>query len=420
MKLAGDSMQTFITTSATNYLLSGLSKDSTYWLGVRAVNGSNPGRRSIAQQVIPNSGACTLAAYNNDFTIDSLVAPATGRLFTSSQLGSTVIKARIRNLGSITSGSSFSISYQVNGGTVVTENTSASIAAKATNIYAFSAANSYDFSAAGTYTVKIWVKNTGDGQAANDTLTAVIKQLQNDPVTLAPTFTEGFETATAQSYSTKTIGLDGLDRCDYTRSGPYPRIRTFVNSGFARTGNRAITMDQSRDTTVTSTDSVITTFNLSNYTSTDQIWLDFYYKNHGTDFVAPGNQVWIRGNDQASWIAAYTLPINSSDFGIYQPASSINVTSVLAAAAQTISSSFQVKFGQQGYTSANSLYTDGDVDDGYSIDDVSLTKSSNDIGMVALTQPDITNSCGLGPERTGKRAGKKLHCRRTRPRVDQL
>ncbi len=154
-------------------------------------------------------------------------------------------------------------------------------------------------------------------------------------------------------------------------------------------------MDQARDTTVTSTDSVITTFNLSNYSSTDQIWLDFFYKNHGTDFVAPGNKVWIRGNDQATWIAAYTLPITTTDLGTYQPASSINITEVLATAGQIISSSFQVKFGQQGYTSANSVIPDADLDDGYSIDDISITKSSNDVGLYGLLQPDLTNPCGF-------------------------
>ncbi len=236
MKLQGDSMQTFASTVTPGFLLSGLSKDSSYWLAVRAVNGSNPGRRSIALQVIPNSGPCSLSSYNNDFTIDSLITPATGRLFTSTQLGVTAIRVRIRNLGSLVSGISFAISYQVNNGTIITENASVSIAAKGTSNYTFSVPNSYDFSAAGTYSVKVWVKNTGDGQAANDTLTRVVKQLLNDPLTLAPGFTEGFETATAQTYSTKISGLTGLDRCDYTNSGPYPRIRTFVNTGFARTG----------------------------------------------------------------------------------------------------------------------------------------------------------------------------------------
>ncbi len=137
MKLAGDSMQTFTTAATNSILLPGLNKDSTYWLSVRAMNGSNAGRRSVALQAIPNSGTCALATFNNDFTIDSLVAPATGRMFTSSQLGNTVIKARIRNLGAVTSGTSFTISYQVNGGTVVSESGSVSITAANTSIYSF-------------------------------------------------------------------------------------------------------------------------------------------------------------------------------------------------------------------------------------------------------------------------------------------
>jgi hypothetical protein len=42
-------------------------------------------------------------------------------------------------------------------------------------------------------------------------------------------------------------------------------------------------------------DSLITTFNLSGYSAANQLWLDFYYQNQGTTFSLPGNEVWIRG-----------------------------------------------------------------------------------------------------------------------------
>jgi len=399
MMLQTDSMQTIATTIGTTYLMAGLNKDSSYWLSVRAVNNTNAGRRSVAANIIPNSGACSLPAFDNDFTVDSLITPVTGRIFTSSQLGNSLLQVELRNLGNIASASPFNISYQVNNGTVVTESSAVSIAGGATYNYTFSNANSYNFSATGIYTIKTWINYPGDPQPINDTFITIVKHLQNDPLVLNPTYTESFESAAVKSYISKTMGLTGLDRFDFYNNNANGRARTFVNTGFARTGNRCATLDQVRNngTGTYSVDSLIGTFNLSGYSSTDHIWLDFYYKNHGIDFKVPGNKVWIRGNDQAAWIPVDTLSVNLSDIGIYKPSKNIDVSGILANAipVQTISSSFQVKFGEQGITSANSVIPDGNLDDGYSFDDITLTKSDNDAGMMALLQPTLSNICGL-------------------------
>ena len=397
MLLKADSMQSIASTTDTSYMIGGLNKDSSYWVSVRAISNTTAGRRSVAVNLIPNSGPCSLAAFNNDFTIDSLITPVTGRMFTSSQLGNTDIQVELKNLGSIASASPFNISFQVNGGAVVTESSPVSIPAGTAIIYTFSPGNKFDFSSPGNYVVKVWVDYPGDPQLSNDTLTTTIKQLRNDPITLNPIFTEGFESADPQSYVTRTIGFSGLDRCDFNSSDPNGRARTFVNTGFARTGMRCVTLDQSQNKPISSADSLITTFNLSGYTAADQIWLDFWYKNQGIDFSLPGNNVWIRGNDQAAWLLADSLSSRPADIGNYKASSSIDVTGILASAlpSQTIGSSFQVKFGEQGYTSANSVIPDGNLDDGYSFDDIVITKSSNDLGLNALIQPVLSNICNL-------------------------
>lgn len=402
MMLQGDSMQTIATITDTTYLLTGLNKNMGYWFSVRAVNNTTPGRRAVAVTVTPNSGPCTLAAFNNDYTIDSLFAPVTGRMFTSSQLGITALQVDIKNLGSVASASPFNISYQVNGGAITTESSSVSIAAGSSYTYAFSNANAYDFSAAGSYAIKVWIDYPGDPQLINDTLTTTIKHLQNDPLVLGPSYTEGFESATVQSYTTKTIGLDGLDRFDFNNSNTNGRARSFVDNGFARTGNKCATLDQVRNTAIASADSLVGTFNLSNYSATDQIWVDLYYKNQGIDFKAPGNSIWIRGNDQAAWVLADSLSYDLNDIGIYKAAKSIDVTGLLANAipAQTISSSFQIKLGEQGYTSANSVIPDGTVEDGYSFDDITLTRATNDVAAISLLQPNVNAICGLSNAET--------------------
>lgn len=396
MMLNGDSMQVVATTANTSYLLGGLSMSQRYWLGVRAVMGTIAGRRSISISVTPAAGACADAVFNNDLQADALIAPVTGRMFTPSQLGNVAPQFRIRNLGGVAIAGAFDICYQVNGGPIVTENISPGIAAKATYTHTFG--TPYDFSATGAYTVKAWVKFASDDQAGNDTLMTVVKHLQNDPIDLTTPFTEGFESAAAQTYGTGTRGFEGLDRCDFMSNNSNGRARTFVQTGMARTGNRAVTLDQRVNSSTPSADSLIVTFNLGNYITTDQIWLSFYYLNHGINFELPGNKVWIRGSETGAWIPVTDLSNDNNALGLYLKAAPVNITETLANAvpAQTISSSFQVKFGQNGYTSANSMVLDGDLDDGYTFDDVTLTLASNDAGMVQLVAPAVNNMCALG------------------------
>jgi subtilase family protein/type IX secretion system substrate protein len=399
MMLTVDTMRTIASTTDTSFLISGLNRDSSYWLTVRAMINGTPGIRALAGNITPNGGACTLIA--KDFTTDSLISPTTGRQFTSTQLSNaTNMQVEIKNLGNAASVNPFTISYQVNGGSIITETSPAVINANAAFNYTFT--TPVDFSAVGTYNAKIWVNYPGDTLHTNDTLNVVVKQLQNDTISLNPAFTEGFENAAAAAYTNNAFGFTGLDRCDFNLSNSNGRARTFVNTGFARTGDRCVTLDQSHYNAASTADSLITTFNLSNYSSADQLWLDFFYKNHGIDFSLPGNQIWIRGNDQAAWIPVLTLPSTNQVFGIYQSSGGIDITGTLANAspAQTVSSSFQVKFGEQGYTSANSVIPDSDLDDGFSFDDVTITKSANDVGLSALISPNLTAICNLSNAET--------------------
>ncbi|HLX90624.1 MAG TPA: T9SS type A sorting domain-containing protein, partial [Puia sp.] len=399
MQLVGDSMVTIGTTIAdTNYLVQGLNRDSSYWFSVRADFGASAGRRAVAVNITPTGGST--CALSNDLTIDSLIAPITGRMYTSTRLSNaTTLGIELKNLGGISTSGTFPVSYQINGGTVVTETISSSLSPHSAFNYTFG--TPFDFSAPGSYTIKAWVTYPSDTLHANDTLVTVIKNLQNDPLTLNPSFTEGFESATAASYLSPTRGFTGLDRCDFFASSLNGRARTFVDNGFARTGSRSAILDVMTLNSLTS-DSLVTTFNLSNYTSSDQIWLNFYVRNQGIEASLPGNQVWIRGNDQAAWVPVYTLPIDPATIGLYTGSPNIDITGTLAKAtpSQTISSSFQILFGEEGYTSANSVIPDGNLDNGYSFDDITITRASNDVGMNALISPTLKNFCFLSNAET--------------------
>ncbi len=395
MKLSGDTMQVIGHTTDTSFLVTPLNRDSTYWMAVRAVKAGFGGRRSIGQQIIPNSGPCSANSLNYDLVIDSLETPASGRQFTSSQLGIQRITVHVKNPGSVATSSPVSYSYQINGGAVVTEISPATLAAGSVVDYTFSPANNYDFSTPGIYQIKTWIHYGLDTIPSNDTITTTIKNLRNDPLVLSPSFTESFESAINKTYNAAQTGLDSLDRSDFSNSVPNGRLNSFFNTGFARTGTRSMLLDVTEQGTYAA-DSLVNTFNLSTYSASDQIWLDLYFKKQSTVPALPGNKIWIRGNDQAAWIPVKSLSDPTDPSGIYIKLN-LDLTGILASAfpAQTISSSFQVKCGSEGNTPAASSNPEALAGGGISFDDFILTNALNDVGMKALLQPSLKNICNL-------------------------
>jgi len=395
-QLKADTMAIIGNTTSLTYLISGLNSATTYWFGVSARNGAVNGRRSVSRSVLPSTGVCTLSMYDNDLKAVSIDAPVSGRQFTSTALTATTpIKFTIRNLDNIATTGSYDLYYQVNGGATVMETSAIAIAALATRQYTFT--TTADFSVPGVYSIKAWVKRAGDTQPVDDTTTVTIKNLPNALVTLP--VLDGFETASAKDYLINSTGLDGVDRVDFKTNTVRGRARTFVNTGFALNGSKAITLDQFPYNAAQTTDSLLMTYNLGNYISGQQLRLDFWYKNHGNE-NNPNNKVWIRGSDTKPWVLAYDLVANQASLGQYKHAV-ININDVLDTVlpAQPLSSSFQVKFSQQGNTSANNPNPIIDQDDGYTFDDVGIKEVSNDIGITRILSPSVSG-CGLAGNQT--------------------
>jgi hypothetical protein len=167
-----------------------------------------------------------------------------------------------------------------------------------------------------------------------------------------------------------------------------------VNTGFAYAGSKALTLDQSPYNATGSADSAIFNYNLANFAG-KQVRFDFYYKNHGQGTSENGNRVWIRGSESNNWVEAYNLYDNQADIGEWKKAL-ININDVLnnAVPAQTLTQTFQVKLGQQGYASANSVYPLVDIDDGYTFDNLVLNEANNDIAVTSINSPGKAG-CGL-------------------------
>ncbi|MCF0057568.1 S8 family serine peptidase [Dyadobacter sp. CY356] len=389
MMLQGDEMVSVATTTANNYTFSGLSKDQIYWVSVRARVNNIPGRRGVALSRKPDNGSCGGTMSDNDLKIDAILSPASsGRKFTSTELSASAsIKVRIKNLDDATSNGSFNISYYLDNNLIREQNISPAIAAGGTYDHTFDV--TADLSAVKSYVLKVVVNKASDAVAGNNTLTKTFVQLSNASVAMP--FSDDMETLSQQEYLAKQMGFSGSDRYDFTGSTASGRIRTFVNSGVAFSGNRALTMDTDRYVADGNTNYLDATFNLSAFNAaTDDIRMNFRYKNHG-EASSADNKVWIRGKDTDGWIEVYNLFTNQS--GVTEPyklSADIEISHILAANGKTFSPSFQIRWGQFGKLLVSDVYNGA----GYSFDNIQLFQVSNDAQLVSLNNP--VGGCGMG------------------------
>ncbi len=382
------------TTTSTNYIFGGLSRDTTYWVTVRARINGQPGRRATAVSRLPSTGTCSGTISDNDLKVDAILSPeSSGRKFTSTELSNSVpVTVRIENLDNASTSGDIQVAYIFNSNAPVVELIAApSIGNRASYNHTF--ATPIDLSAVGDYDLKVYVSYAGDPYQQNDTMSKVFRQLDNTFIDLTTDFIDDIEAAPVFKVIGQQIGLPGLDRYDFNATTAFGQVQSFINTGIASSGSKALTLDVSRYTAAGNTDSLTGTFNLQGYNTTaDEIRLDFMYKHHG-QVLHNANKVWIRGSDQDSWIEVYDLYANQGDVGVYKRSASIELSDILDAAGppQAFSSSFQVRWGQWGLLNA----TDNENGAGYTFDDIRLYRVTNDIQMISIDTP-TTASCDLG------------------------
>ncbi|HMK25679.1 MAG TPA: T9SS type A sorting domain-containing protein, partial [Chitinophagaceae bacterium] len=253
-------------------------------------------------------------------------------------------------------------------------------------------ATNADLSAVGTYSLQVTATKVSDPVVANNSLTKIFKQLDNQPITTSDLpWLDNLETLSVQTVNVGQMGLTGSDRYDFKNSTVYGQLRSFINTGIAYSGSKAITLDMNRYVSGGNVDSLTGTFNLGTFNPvTDDIRLDFRYKNHKQKTNA-ANKVWIRGSDADSWIYVYDLFANQNNpDGSYKLSGSIELGDSLVAHGQVFTSSFQVRWGQWGEYMA----ADNESGAGYSFDNIRLYRAIDDIQLVSIDTPLLV-SCGF-------------------------
>ena len=386
--LKGGELVPVATTTALTYAINGLSKDSTYWVTVRARLNGKEGRRSDAKSRQPSGGNCSGNISDNDLQLNALLSPLSGRAYTSTALGAHVpVTVEVKNLDNV-SATGFKLQYSINNGAWQTENVSATIAAGA--VYKHTFTTKADLSSTGTYqVVAVVTNNLPDAATTNDTVKREIRHLPNEAINVSNSFYDDLEEAGEATHQSKTLGA-ALHRYDFENNTAHGRLRTFVNSGMALSGNKAFTLDMDRTLASGNTNYLTGTYNLTNYNVTaNDLRLEFFYNHHGQTAHA-NNKVWIRGDDTQPWIVAYELKNENESRGAYQKEGNIEVSNLLAANGQNLSSSFQVRWGQFGQAQATDRFTAS----GYTIDNIKIFEAVNDVQLHSFVAP-LQSGCGL-------------------------
>ncbi len=211
----------------------------------------------------------------------------------------------------------------------------------------------------GTYDVTLIVNN--GTYSDTTTKTGYIEVISCPPVTLP--WTESFENAGPDSVFVNGISyLNGLCTWSYEKT---------VNGrlqfkAYSHTGSQAAALDASPSGYM-SVNYLINTIDISKYVFSDDLTLSFWYMNNKEE-DQPNDKVWIRGSDNDDWIEIYSTLYYGSNM-VWTNVAGLDIDDLLSQHGQSISSKFQIRFGQEGITGFSlGTYADGRVFDDIEID----------------------------------------------------
>lgn len=377
--------------SATDTIASfgGLPLNEKAYVAVQPVLNGLPGFRSMAAIRVPNDGDCLNAVSNGDLMVEQIMSPLSGRKFTSSEINAgTLMQVRLRNLYNAAS-SSFTLSYQVNGGAWVTLINPATIPA---NDFVFVPIPGVPFSAPGVYDIRVAIHNTGltDPQPSNDTVSVTIRNMGNAPVDLTTAYQDEFEDMPKFEVRHDSICVSPNEHWDYASANDSGRMRSYVNEDVVITGNRSVSLDEWLSVKSGSENEFTGTFNLGSYdTATAEVRVDFDYILQGTPKRPDGNIVYARGNDVATWMPLYQYDLSAYP-GAVTHVLSRSMTDAVRLGSKNFSTSTQVSFRQND----TSLIAAREYGNGITIDNFRMYTVANDAELISVVSPLPTN-CGL-------------------------
>jgi hypothetical protein len=371
--LQNDEYVNIDTISSNSYTLTGLVNSNLYWVAVTAIYDTILAARSNGFPFRPASISC---GFNNDLAIIEIVSPHSGRINTSIQLtNSEEVRILIKNYGTNPI-SNPQICYKLDNLDSVCINTTLNLAPDESDTV--SLGNLSSLENIGTYKLKAWIKPPDDNPA-NNFFEVIIKHLPHEPLTL-PYF-QDFEIDTAYDLASNTYVLTGLEEYDFYTTKNQGRLGIALIDKYAVEGFGAVTMDSYLSQTE-NTNYLTLNLNLEDYQDAN-IYLDLSFLNHGNPNEG-NDKVWVRGADNMPWLEVLKWGEKTDGAGFYTKLKAINLTRVLKNNGQDYSSSFQIRFGQQGTGAATDFFQV----EGISLDNIAVYEAGDDIELAKVTFPD--------------------------------
>ena len=212
---------------------------------------------------------------------------------------------------------------------------------------------------------------------------------------------EDFEQANDTTYEVDQSSLPGLNgngvNWEFSTSDQGTgRLRTQAGFGFTRSGNRAMTMDKSINSSNVVTNYLTLTLDLSGSSFAKDLELSFWYMDHGEE-ANNEDKVWIRGDSFAAWVEVYDLVNPPHNPGVYMYVGQIDIDSLLknASPPQLVSNTFQVRFGQAD----NFQTVSRSMTDGFTFDDITISGTyflyGTDASLNGFSEPALPTCGGL-------------------------
>ncbi len=191
-----------------------------------------------------------------------------------------------------------------------------------------------------------------------------------DAVTLP--WGEGFESSGGAGYgylSENYVG--GVPQAFFWSENDGGRLRTAAGASFYRSGANAATLDKHPSVSGGSTQgSLVFMFDLSAYTTSDPVVMDFSWMEHGGTFDY-GHAIEIRGTASDNWRTVYDWGYEtwaSTSPGVWNDITAVNLSNVLNTWSQTYSETTQIRFRWIGNSQANST----SANEGVTVDDICI------------------------------------------------
>lgn len=361
------------TISINSYTITGLENGHQYWVAVTAVYDTILSARSNGVNFRPAPISC---GFNNDLAIIDIVSPHSGRKNTSSQLtNSEEVRVIIKNYG-INPIFNPQVCYKLDNLDSVCTNITLNLAQDESDTITLGSLSGLEN--IGVYKLRVWVKPSDD-EPSNNFFEAIINHVPHEPLSL-PYF-QDFETDTSYDLVGNTFIITGLEEYDFLSTQKQGRIGIAMIDKYALEGFGAVTMDSYLFQTE-NTNFLTLNLNLEDYQDAN-VYLDLSFLNHGNP-NDENDKVLVRGADNLPWLEVLKWGEKTKGVGLYTSLKAINLTRVLKNNGQDYSSSFQIRFGQQGVNQASDFFEF----DGISLDNIAVYEVGDDIELSKITFPD--------------------------------